>query len=317
MKNKLLLFVFIVAAQMANAQQDPQFTNWMFDKVSFNPAASGMTKRHCISVFHRDQWDGFDRDPKTYMLNYNGYLPGSLPIGLGATFYTEVLGQEKNNIYRLSPSYHYALSNGNVISGGISLGLASKKFGKDWIYIDPDDSAIPTNDVSQGAFDLGFGLMFYNSSKYYAGISATHLTAADLDKLNVQMARHYYFMGGYNYDLNSDFKLRSNLLLKSDFSAKPAFDANVNALWREMLWGGLSFRPGDAIAPMLGFQKCLDPVQKGRSTLSQCFTLGYSYDITTSQIKDYSNGSHEIFVTYCFNVVQTPIKARHGNPRFL
>ncbi|MCC6600565.1 MAG: type IX secretion system membrane protein PorP/SprF [Crocinitomicaceae bacterium] len=317
MKKSLLFVALAVVAQLANAQQDPQFTNWMFDRVSFNPAASGMVKRHCISLFHRDQWDGFDRDPKTYMFNYNGYLPGSLPIGLGATFYTEVLGQEKNNIFRVSPSYHYSLPGGNMISGGLSLGYASKTFGKDWVYIDPDDSAIPLKGASQGKFDLGLGLMFYKDTKYYAGVSATHLTAAELDKLNVQMARHYYFMGGYNYDINADFKLRSNLLLKSDFSAKPAFDVNINALWREMVWGGLSYRPGDAIAPMLGFQKCLAPAQKGRTSFAQCFMLGYSYDITTSQIKDYSAGSHEIFVTYCFNISQMPIKSRHGNPRFL
>ncbi len=315
---KLLLFASLVFSSFfTQAQQDPQFTQWMFDRLSFNPAAAGMKRMHCIQVFHRDQWDGFNQDPKTYLFNYNGYItPSENLVGLGASFYTEVLGQETNNVARLSGAYHYPIGE-STLSGGIQLGIVSKRYGKNWIYIDPNDDAIPTGEVSQTGFDMSLGFMFYQDNKYYAGISATHLNAAKLDDLRTQMARHYYFMGGYNYEINSDFTARTNALLKSDFSAPVAFDINANILWSEMIWGGLSFRPGDAIAPMVGFQKDLGCKTKNRETFCQSFMVGYSYDITLSDIKDYSAGSHEIFATYCFNLTKAPLRSRHGNPRFL
>ena len=73
MKRILLSASFVLGALIGFAQQDPQFTMWMFDRLSFNPAAAGMDKMHQVQAFHRDQWDGFERDPKTYLFNYNGY----------------------------------------------------------------------------------------------------------------------------------------------------------------------------------------------------------------------------------------------------
>jgi type IX secretion system PorP/SprF family membrane protein len=173
-----------------------------------------------------------------------------------------------------------------------------------------------TNNKAQSAFDASVGAAVFNK-KFYVGVSATHLTAADLAELNYKMARHIYFMGGYNHDISSDITLRTNLLVKSDLHASPAMDLNVNALWKNMLWGGLSYRFGDAIAPMAGFQKIFNPIVSGRTTYEHVFRIGYSYDMTTSSIKDYSQGSHEIMVSYCFNITREPPKTISVNPRFL
>ena len=75
-------------------------------------------------------------------------------------------------------------------------------------------------------------------------------------------------------------------MLKSDWNAKPAYDLNANVLFKNMLWGGLSFRPGDAVAPMVGFQKVFAEKVSGRTTFNQTFRMGYSYDVTTSDIRD-------------------------------
>jgi len=317
MKKSFLLLAAAILSIAAQAQQDPQFTQWMFDRQSFNPAAAGMKRMHCIQGFHRNQWDGFDRAPKTYLFNYNGYITAQDKLfGLGATFFTEVLGQEQNNVVRLSGAYHHQIDD-NTLSIGIQPGIYSKRLGNDWVFIDPDDAAIPDQAIAQTGFDLSLGIMFYNSDRWYAGASATHLTGANLDDLNIQLARHFYFMGGYNHDLNSDLTLRTNALVKSDFNAPVALDINANVLWSQTLWGGLAFRPGDAIAPMVGFQRDLGCKTQGRKTFCQSFMIGYSYDITLSEIRDYSAGSHELFVTWCFNFSKTPVKARYGNPRFL
>jgi type IX secretion system PorP/SprF family membrane protein len=159
--------------------------------------------------------------------------------------------------------------------------------------------------------------MFYQKDKFYAGISATHLPATDLANLGFTTARHFYLMGGYNHDLNNGLVVRSNLLVKSDMNASPAIDVNANVLWNNLLWGGLAFRPGDAIAPMAGMQMALATQQQGRYTYTHGIRMGYSYDITLSTIKDYSAGSHEFFVTYEFNLGKTPIRRISGDPRLL
>ncbi|MEY3397609.1 MAG: hypothetical protein RL220_203 [Bacteroidota bacterium] len=323
MRKVLLSAVFAASALFSFSQQDPQFTQWMFDRLSFNPAAAGTggcgDGMHCISAFYRDQWDGFDRDPKTALFNYNGALtlgPEKTTIGIGASFIKDNLGQERNTAFRISGSYHIPMQNGALVTAGLSFGSYGKKLGNDWRPIDDGDPVIPSNETNDGSFDLGFGLMYIKPGEYYAGISATHLTAPELDKMSIQVVRHFYFMGGYNFTLGSGDVVRTNVLAKTPFSVS-IFDVNANYLWRNMLWGGLSFRPGDAISPMVGFQKEMAEKQTKTKVSRSCFMLGYSYDMTTSEIKTYSAGSHEIFLTYCFKTTEIPVKARHGNPRFL
>jgi len=167
-------------------------------------------------------------------------------------------------------------------------------------------------------FDLGFGAVLYQPNKYYVGISATHLTAPEMDKLYTQLSRHIYVMGGYEYPLGaSNLVLRPNALVKTDM-ASTQFDINADVLWNQMVWGGLSFRPGDAISPYVGFQKSFasKPISATK-TANSSLRIGYAYDITTSEIKNYSAGSHEIFLTYCIGFGDIPIRAKHSNPRFL
>jgi type IX secretion system PorP/SprF family membrane protein len=315
---KFYLSLFVFSAALSSlGQQDPQFTMWMFDRLSFNPAAAGMDRMHQVQAFHRDQWDGFERDPKTYLFNYNGYANvAGRTVGIGASFMTEVLGQEQNKFARLSASFHQPIGD-NFLSGGIQVGLLSKSLGNSWIAIDPTDPNIPINGISQGGFDMAAGLMFYNPNKYYAGVSATHLPATALSDLGFASARHIYVMGGYNYELPNGLLLRSNALIKTDMKASPAIDVNANVLWNNQLWGGLAFRPGDAIAPMLGFQMDLNTIQKGLMTYEHGFKVGYSYDITLSEIRNYSAGSHELFLTYQFNIGKTPVRRISGDPRQL
>lgn len=322
MKKSLLTIAIFSLAFAGYAQQDPQMTFWMFDRMSFNSAAAGIEDCHCGSVFYRDQWDGFDRNPKTGLFNYNGaFATDKLKFGAGLTFFRDNLGQETTTVFRghFAPKFDLG---GKTLALGVSLGALNKRLGANWIAIDDYrlDDAIPDSEQAQTVFDLGFGAMIYEQDKFYFGISATHLTAPEIDKLFYKSAPHLYAMGGYNFDLGSGpFVLRTNALIKSDLAASPAFDVNANVLWNSFLFGGLTFRPGDALAPMAGLEYSFPTknTNGGRTELNQKLRLGYTYDITTSEISNYSSGSHEFFVTYCFNVVTSPIKTRHNNPRFL
>jgi type IX secretion system PorP/SprF family membrane protein len=326
MKKSLLLSALIFVSFALKAQQDPQLTHWMFDRISFNPAAAGMDRMHNISIFYRNQWTGFGGTPKTFLGNYNGYYNlGALgECGIGGSFYNDRLGQETNNVFRGSFAKMFNV-NGNTLAVGAALGMFSKALGNKWICSDPDDptcrqdGAVPTNSQSQAVGDASIGLTYYSVNNYYLGVSMTHLPGSKLKKLNMQMARHAYLMGGKNFNLGSGpFVLRTNALVKTDLKSKPAIDVNANVLWNNMVWAGLSFRPGDAIAPMVGFmyRPAITNIKAG-TTLDQYFMLGYSYDVTTSQIRTYSSGSHEIFLTYCWLVTKVPMKAKYGNPFFL
>jgi type IX secretion system PorP/SprF family membrane protein len=316
MKKILLSLSLVFSAFLAVAQQDPQFTMWQFDRLSVNPAFSGIDRMHCITALHRDQWDGLDKDPKTYLFNYSGMYGAKQNIGFGATLYSEVLGQQQNTVLRFSPSYHLPISNGSYFSAGLSIGMFQSKLGANWVFIDYGDPTIPVSEKSQNGADIGLGFSVYKPKKYYFGVSSTHLNAAKLDEVGITLARHYYVMGGYEAAISSDLVLRPNIMFKTDASSNQ-IDVNADVLFKQMLWGGLAFRPGDAIAPYVGFQKNFEPVAQGSKVMNHGVRLGYSYDVTTSLLKDYSAGSHEIFLTYCLHFTEVPIRARHSNPRFL
>lgn len=322
MKKSLLTFAIFSLAFVGYAQQDPQMTFWMYDRLSFNSAAAGMEDCHCGSVFYRDQWDGFDRNPKTGLFNYNGaFAANNFKFGAGLTFFRDNLGQETNTVFRAHFAPKFDLG-GKTLALGLNIGALNKRLGANWISIDPyrEDPAIPDNETAQTAFDIGLGAMIYDQDKYYFGVSVTHLTAPELNDLFYKSAAHMYVMGGYNFPLGSGpLELRTNALVKTDLAVTPAFDLNANVLWNKFLFGGLTFRPGDAIAPMAGMEYAFPTknTNGGRTELNQKLRLGYTYDITTSEVSNYSSGSHEFFVTYCFNMVTTPIRAKHNNPRFL
>jgi len=321
MKKLLLVCATAALTTLSYSQQDMQLTQWQFDRLSFNPAVAGTERMHSATLFHRDQWDGLARDPKTYLLNYHGMFGAKQNIGAGLTFYSEVLGQQTNTVFRLNGAYHLPINGGHYFSGGLSLGMYNSKLGRDWIAIDGEDEIVKDlqhNTRAQSAFDMGLGLMLYQPNKYYVGVSATHLNAAEMGDLYTQMSRHIYAMGGYEYPVgDGTFVIRPNALVKTD-AASTQFDINADVLWNQMVWAGVAFRPGDAVAPYVGFQKAFASRQiSATKTANSFLRIGYAYDVTTSEIKNYSAGSHEIFLNYCIGFGDIPIRAKYSNPRFL
>lgn len=331
MKRILTITIAVLATWNLSAQQDPQYTQWFNDKQSFNPAAIGIRDGHCISGFFRNQWNGFTAvnpltgqdvlaAPNTVMLNYAGRIetPG-FQGGMGLTFYNDQLGQETNNVVRAMFAYHLNAGPG-TLSIGLGLGYFNKQLGNAWRPPDGaqsvfTDDAINASIETAGAFDMNLGLYYFKPREYYFGISSTHLTQSDLEQLSIKTVRHYYVMGGYNFNVADDVVLRTNLLAKSDFN-KSALDLNVNVLWSDLLYGGLTYRPGDAFAPVIGFEYCASKDEKTSKSMI-CYRLAYSYDFTTSEIRNFSSGSHEIFAGVCFSYQNIPQARRHANPRFL
>lgn len=316
-KSAIALALFGVFAH-ADAQQDPQFTQWFMEPAMFNPAVAGNSDLTCISGVYRNQWTGLTNDPNTAMLTAHTMVD-QLKGGVLLSFYNDVLGQETNNLARLGYAYHLdPMANGAILSFGAAVSMFNKTIGNQWVAIDDytTDAAIPNDQQSASTTDVDLGVYIRKPGSFYAGISATHVAEVALGQLSIQPTRHFYFMGGYDHQLDGDYLvLRSNILAKSDLNATIA-DVNVNVLWNKMLWGGLTWRPGDAVAPVVGFEYAMEDKQK-TSYAKQIFRLGYSYDATTTELSNYSNGSHEIFLSYCFKFQQIPMQNRHANPRFL
>jgi len=291
-------------------QQDPQLTQYMFDRVSINPAAAGAGGNICITGFGRQQWTGFAGAPKTGLLNVHGLI-AKYNLGVGLTAYRDRLGQESSTIVRGHVAYHFKNVGGGTLSVGAYGGLTGRSLDGDWIAVDPvaGDPSIPDNGGSQSGFDLGAGL-YYTTKKVWVGISSTQLPESELIDVGIQNARHYYLQAGYRHALGGDPNsvLIPSTLIKTDASSTQ-FDLSVRYLYKNQAWFGVSYRSEDAIAPMIGYQRVNDNGHGLR--------IGYSYDVTTSEIRNYSSGSHEIMLGYCFKIEKPIPVFEYRNPRYL
>jgi type IX secretion system PorP/SprF family membrane protein len=302
MKRLFTAILSLSFATLTFGQQDPQFSQNMFNRLYVNPAVAGSNDAICGNLIYRPQWVGFDGSPKTGVLGIEGPIGN---IGLGLSVLSDKIGFFNTLQIKLAGAYHFQVGNTGKLGIGVDLGYMQVTNNGDYVFNDPNDPVIPVGSVSGSAVpDLGAGL-YYNSQKAYVGISASHLIENKIDfgSSSFKTKRHYYLTGGYSFNLSPTFALKPSIHLKSD-GASTQLDINANLHFKDVIWIGASYRLQDAIVVMAGIN-----IFKG-------LRLGYSYDITTSPIKNYSSGSHEIMLGYCYKITKKktyPIK----NVRFL
>lgn len=299
---------------VAVAQQDPQFTQFMFNKLIYNPGYAGTSGAICGVAQFRQQWAGFAGAPQSIAIAGDMPISG-VPIGVGINVMNDKIGPMNTVFARIAGAYNKKIGKG-TLGIGLDLGILQKKINADWITPEPlrNDPSIPTADgLNKVTFDVGVGAFYNIPGKFYVGLSSTHLPAQSLkgttDDIKFQLSRHYYFMTGYTFQLNKWNKITPNVLIKSDIAAT-AVDLNLTYMWSDMIWLGGTIRPNDAAAILVGYQ--------GHAGLGNNinYKIGYSYDITLSKVKGYSSGTHEIILGVCFTpkVVK---KTTYGNDRFL
>lgn len=316
MKKGLLAIALFIGVSVSYGQQDPQYSQFMFDKLSVNPGFAGLSGNYCGTLMYRNQWMGYEGSPNSILFNAEGPVK-ILHGGVGLTVYNDQLGFENNTIARASYSYHTGRLGPGMLGGGISLGYAGKTIGGDWNSIDPNDPYIPENQT-QGSFDLGLGLYYQMPKQFYVGISTTHLLGQPLDKINIDVARHYWIMAGYTYKnlMGGSLWLEPSVLAKSD-AASTQLDFNVTGKYwmgTNALWAGVSYRLQDAISPMVGYM-IGKPGNKKKG--SQYYSIGLAYDVTTSPLKNYTSGTLELFIKVCFKPVSIPERVVVKDVRFL
>lgn len=297
----------VFAGTVSYAQQDPQFTQNMFNRLYTNPGYAGTSNGICATALHRQQWVGFDGRPVTTVVNIDGTVK-FLHGGLGLSILSDKLGAQYSGGVKLSYSYHLKLG-GGILGLGLEGGILFNTLdGSSLNAIQQGDQNIVGSNQGGVAPDLGFGV-YYTTDKLYAGISANHLIGPTLEfadgnsSSEVEIARHFYAMAGYTWDVSPTFALKPSVFVKTD-AASAQFDLNLNVMWKNMVWAGASYRIDDAVAILAGVQL-------------YDFRLGYSYDITTSDLNGYSSGSHEVMLGYCYKLRSPVVNERYRNVRFL
>lgn len=305
MKKLFTTLSVAIITYTAFAQQDPQFSQYMYNRLFTNPGYAGSNDGICANLIGRTQWTGFDGAPKTAVLAIDATVT-KIHGGVGLVVMQDKIGFQSTLAARLAYAYRMNVGSGKL-GIGVDIGILNQSMNGEFVAIQSGDPSIPTGKSSDLIPDLGAGV-YYNTDKLYFGISASHLMGGklELDNMNsepLNVARHYYATAGYDYVINPNFTLRPSVFIKSD-AASTQLDINLNLLIKEMIWVGASYRIDDAVVAHAGAQ-------------FGGFKFGYAYDFTTSKLGGYSNGTHELFLGYCFKFNKPGVSSKYRNVRFL
>ena len=309
----LVLIVLLAVIKPVFGQQDPQFSQYMFNDLYNNPGYSGVMGVTNLTAIYRSQWTGytgtFDEGgaPNTFIASFNTPI-FRLRSGAGFYFVNDNIGPLNNMQFLASYAYHLGVGNGKL-SFGIRAGIFGQSINKSqYRPIDPDDRLLQFGQESQYRPDMGVGI-YYKAEKYYGGVSLNHLIRSEFDfgtdDLRNALENNLIITGGYKYELNYDIILTPALLVKTDFVSY-SFDISVLGTYREKFWGGLSYRQSDAVIALLGINLLKDKSLK----------LGYSFDYVIQAQKAKQATSHEILLSYNMPAVTGGGKKIIRTPRF-
>jgi type IX secretion system PorP/SprF family membrane protein len=291
MKIRIIGLVVLLMSVVSYAQQDAQYTQYMYNTIIVNPAYAGSRQSMSIFALHRTQWVGVEGAPVTNSISINTPISGS-KVGLGLSIVNDKVGPSiENNIavdfsYTIPASVRYKMSFGLKASAN----LLNIDFSK--LTYQPGD-VIEENVDNQFSPNVGVGF-YLHSDNSYIGISAPNLIETEhYDKAATSSESHiatekinYYLIAGYVFELNPSIKFKPSFQTKYVQGAPLQVDVSANFMMNEKIVAGLAYRWSAAMSVMVGFQA------------SDSWFIGYGYDFDTTAIADYSSGSHEIFLRY-------------------
>ena len=292
---KRILYISMVllfgAISEASGQQLPQFTQFWTNPYLVNPAAAGSEDRFHASTLYRSQWSGITDAPRTYWLSLTA-PSANRKMGYGGHIYTDVTGPTRRVGAQGAYSYHLQLNEQLRLGLGISAGIVQYTIDATQIELREDnDPAMQFNKRSEILPDGRFGAHLYHED-YFAGISIDHIFMNSIDyfydEASGELAPHFNFIGGYNWEVSSDFTISPSVLVKYVDPTPVKADLSLVTRYRDMVWLGLTYRTNDAAAASLGY------------ILEDYLMIHYAYDITVSEVRDYTGGTHEIGVGLFF-----------------
>ena len=287
MKTKLFSFVLMFTVMVSFAQQDAQFTQYMYNTININPAYAG--SRGVLSIFalHRTQWVGLDGAPVTNAISVNTPLNAN-NLGLGISVINDKIGPTHENTISADLSYTIPTSETFKLSFGIK--ATANLFDLDISRLNPADDDPSLHDYSNKFTpNIGAGV-YLHSDKAYVGFSVPNFIETNrYDDNEVAIFKekiNYYLIAGYVFDLNNDFKFKPAVLTKIVEGAPLQVDVSANFMFIDKFVVGVAYRWSAALSAMVGFQ------------VSEGLYIGYGYDHETTNLNNYNSGSHEIFLRY-------------------
>ena len=288
MRIKLLLFLLIGTAFSALAQQDAQFTQYMYNTINVNPAYAG--SRGAVSVFglYRTQWIGMDGAPQTGAFSIHTPISDS-NVGLGLSFVTDKIGPVQEN--KISADFSYTVPTSETWKLSFGLKASANLFNLDVTKLNPQNANDPslTNLSNEFSPNIGAGI-YWHSDKSYIGLSVPNFIETtqynDNDITIYQERLNYYLMGGYVFQIAPTVEFKPAFLVKMVSGAPLQTDLSANFLINEKFTIGGAYRINAAASAMAGFQ------------ITDGLFIGYGYDFETTELKNYNSGSHEFFLRF-------------------
>lgn len=288
---KLVYIVFLVFIGV-QAQQDPQYTQYMYNMNVVNPAYAGSTEGVAIGALYRSQWVGLEGAPTTGTLAIHS--PVGKNVGLGLSLISDEVGPVSETNAYVDFSYTIPVGTTTKLAFGLKAGATFHDIGLTQIdLIDPNDPFFAQN-INEVTPNIGAGLYFYKPNKFYISASMPNiLNSVHLDANGFKIGsetQHFFGAVGYVFDLSEDFKLKPHALAKVAFDAPVSFDVNLNLFMYDFVEVGAGYRLDDSFSGMINF------------LVAPNLRIGYAYDTIQSQLDVVTNSSHEIFINFDINL---------------
>lgn len=284
----LIVIVFILVSTISFAQQDPQYTHYMFNTLSVNPAYAGQRETLSVVGLHRSQWVGINGAPQTQSLSIHSPLRNER-IGLGLNIVNDALGPASESFVDANFSYTIPLNADDLkLSFGAKGGF--HMLDTDWSkgrFRDTDPAL--ENDLNLISPMVGAGL-YMHTRKWYLGLAVPNFIETkhydDYEESVATERMHFYLIGGYVFNISETTEVKPAFLLKGVSGAPIIADVSANFWFQKKVTLGLAWRWDDSVSALAGFQ------------ITPGMFVGYSYDMTTTGLSNYNNGSHELTLRF-------------------
>ncbi|EIA10366.1 type IX secretion system membrane protein PorP/SprF [Flavobacterium frigoris] len=289
--NKIFLATLLVLITYVDviAQQNPHYTQYMYNMNVINPAYAGSKESISFGALYRKQWVNIEDAPTSF--TFSGHAPTGNNVGLGLSFISDKIGPvTEQNVYG-DFSYTLKLNDEHRLALGVKAGVSFHKVGlRDIQSSLPDPTeGIFGEDINDASLNLGAGA-FYYTDRYYVAFSIPNLMkSAHLDYNGREYGSdvsHYFLTAGYVFDVNYDLKFKPSFMLKSAFNVSPSLDVSANFLYMEKIEVGASYRLEDSFGAMVNF------------AITPELRIGYAYDHIVSDLKVTAPSSHEFIILY-------------------
>ena len=290
MKRIFSIFLLLLATKLIYAQQDPQYTQYMYNMNVLNPAYAGSFEGISIGALYRSQWVGLDGAPSTG--TFNVHLPIEKNVGIGFSIIKDEIGPVRETNAYVDFSYTLKLGQEHKFALGIKAGTTFHNIGIWEGQIDIIDAGDPffAENINEVSPNIGIGAYFYLPNKYYVSVSipnmlnSIHLDAAG-NKIGSE-TQHFFTAAGYVFNISENFKLKPHVMVKLAFDAPLSFDINTNVFMYDLVEIGFGYRLDDSFSGMINF------------ILTPRLRIGYSYDNIRSNLNIVTNSSHEVFINF-------------------